>query len=538
MTGQSIPMIMHILSHSELLGIRVQALYTDGNVLITSLQDIEPGSLVLASSLCDEASFQHTGVKITPLDLGTSCFEDESHVSVDPLGLGASEIARAQQYEDRLAKLKITDTGIDFGQVGILLNFLPREYAEDPLTLSEPSIAVAPRFAGHTSKLQSAEMIIPWNFFQSVYGPVPAHSPSVRDAAVQLVQTATFAGPFASLVRLQHAIVGPSKSGKSTFLNVLANATIDQLIVTGHLKRTFVVYIDFKEVADTLASPLKFYDLIVTTTFKFLKAQKPVAAPIVNSLASYFAQLPVSGSPPALPNAFTVSDEFATAVPLVTDLAARISDSANDYRDLTPFLTNTVLFPQFITLAFGFENVLFLADHIDLADVTLTPTDAFSGAHESLLLIEFLIFALSSCSFIVSCVSEQHFLACTSALSAGSVSLQESLTIVSVVGIDTDHDPRFEFRVGTEAGERATLELRNCGGCPGYLALWDQIIAEAERAEAEGKKDAKSQETQEYRLVLLSHLRELSALVFVGLTGKITQFDVVPTEEEIKVQRS
>jgi hypothetical protein len=137
----------------------------------------------------------------------------------------------------------------------------------------------------------------------------------------------------------------------------------------------------------------------------------------------------------------------------------------------------------------------------------------------------------------VSCLNEQQFFDCAFSSANESPNFGRVSRITSVVDIDTSHFPRFVFRLKLDSGEDAFLKMANCGGCPGFLALWDVIVAVAERVRGEEKKESGSQVHQEFRMVLLGHLREISKVVFQGLQAKITEFSILETNEPCENSR-
>jgi hypothetical protein len=268
---------------------------------------------------------------------------------------------------------------------------------------------------------------------------------------------------------------------------------------------------------------------IVDLTFKFMKSQKPTTADIAPLLSVYFRKLVHTGRAPSLPNEFTTSQDFSSAVPVIAALAHRLADCLFELHTLGSFLTNTVLFPRTIALAFGFQNVLFIADHLNAADVTLVPKEPFISTEESELLIEFLALMLTSDTFIAVGGCEERFLHCLGPATTGALDLRAGLTIASVVDVDTSHLPRFEFGVKT-ADREFRLSMATCGGCSGYLFLWDLVIEDARRFQGAAKCD------NELRAHLTALLTELCRLVFPTWKGRILSFDVFDTDEAIPEQ--
>jgi hypothetical protein len=176
--------------------------------------------------------------------------------------------------------------------------------------------------------------------------------------------------------------------------------------------------------------------------------------------------------------------------------------------------------------------VLFIVDHLDVADVTLVPNEPFTAGEENEFLIEFLALMLMSDTFVAAARCEEELLRCLSPGTTGALDLGDNLTIVSVVDVDTDHTPRFKFAVRTADGD-FRISMDTCGGCSGYLVLWDGIVANARRVQDAEKADSTSNYAQELRANLTTLLAELCVLLFPTWKGKITSLDFFDTDEEI-----
>jgi hypothetical protein len=79
-------------------------------------------------------------------------------------------------------------------------------------------------------------------------------------------------------------------------------------------------------------------------------------------------------------------------VPILTTLSDGLFEAVSAFRSLDTWLTNVVLSPRQVALAFGFGNVHFELD----------PVAPFNGGQEAVALIEHVKFMLSNDSFIAS----------------------------------------------------------------------------------------------------------------------------------------
>jgi uncharacterized membrane protein len=85
--------------------------------------------------------------------------------------------------------------------------------------------------------------------------------------------------------------------------------------------------------------------------------------------------------------------------------------------------------------------------------------------------------------------------------------------------------------------------MKDCGGCPGFLAQWDDIQQQAERVRQEEKKDSNSRIARELRVALLVRLRAFVPLVYavpsddggtvLPLENQIVGFEITDTSSEI-----
>ena len=167
------------------------------------------------------------------------------------------------------------------------------------------------------------------------------------------------------------------------------------------------------------------------------------------------------------------------------------------------------------------------------SDVDLIPEEPFDQETQVITLIEHLKFMLSNDSFVISCEDEEHLLESLDLITDDGVDLRDGTEIVSVVDTDHEHSEKFCFSLTVE-GEPYPMKLRkiDCGGCPGYLHLWDGLIQQGDRLWNEGMKDQNSRIAKELKLSLLGKIRELAALIIC----KVDEDDlsVAPMKKQIK----
>jgi hypothetical protein len=308
---------------------------------------------------------------------------------------------------------------------------------------------------------------------------------------------------------------------------------------TGQYHKTLVFALDLNDIVDIMPDPLELYKSIVTRTFEFLAAQRLDFIPFRESLVAYFHRLPSLEKLVPLPQKFILTDTFRRAVPILTKLSRGLFDAAKIFRSLDVWLTNVVLFPRQVALAFGFGNVQFIIDHLELADFELDPVAPFDGAQDAVTLIEHLKFMLSNDSFIISGSDEIHLLEALGLLTDDGVDLIDGIQIITVADVDKDHSDRYMFKLRLQGVPNPWyLRLADCGGCSGFLTLWDALVNDGDQLKNEEERDKNSRVSKELRLSLLRRIRELARLVFRSpgqegavepFTNKITTFEVMDT---------
>jgi hypothetical protein len=427
--------------------------------------------------------------------------------------LGQSDSFFVEEIDDDL--LRYERTGISYKALNALMAFLPEGLAIDAAELVKHITKLVARLASSANRCQSEQEAVLFNAVSRLFAPVPQdiHG-SVVAFAKDIIDRSTFGNAFGVFTKLRHAIVGPEKGGKSTFLRVLTNALVCRMFASGQYKKTLLVSIDVATIATSLTDPLKFYAEIVKITIGHLTSQKLEVIPFSESLIAYFTKLPTLEKLVPLPQKFVLQDEFREAVPLLSDIAANLYKCISVHHSLCLWLTNVVLFPRLVALAFGFGNVHFVVDHFDMSDVDLSPVAPFDADPQVITLIEHVKFMVSNDSFTISCSDEEKFIECLDLLTDDGVDLRDGTELVSIVDVDTGHADRYTFQLTVEGEVNpVNLRLKDCGGCLAFLHLWDGIVLQGDQLHNEERKDAKSRTSKELRLSLLAKIRTLAGLV-------------------------
>ena len=448
-----------------------------------------------------------------------------------------AEIQFDEQQED---DNRYESTGISHLQLNKLISFMPGNLSMSGEEIGEITTGIVSRLASSAQKCENVQDTIIYKTMQGLIPEIPPHSQCIDDYANEIVDKCTFSNSFTSFTKFRHAIVGPSKSGKSTFLRILASATLNRMFASGQYRKTMFVQMDMREMVANLSDPIKLYKEIVRITFKHLAAQKVDLAPFCECLCAYFEKLPSLEKLVPLPNKFTVEEDFRNAVPILTEVATNLWQCINTFHSLAPWMTNVMMIPRFMAQAFGFGNIHFVIDHIDASDIEITASEPFDNDKTVITVIEFIKFMLSNDSFVVSCEKDENLLQSLDLATCDGVDLRDCTQIISVVDVDTEHLSKFWFNL-TVQGEIKPIKLRDidCGGCSGYLSLWDNLMVLGDRLWNEQMKDKNSKSAKELKLVLLGKIRQLAPKVLVKIDeeslcpvpiGQIKDFELINLE--------
>jgi hypothetical protein len=288
-----------------------------------------------------------------------------------------------------------------------------------------------------------------------------------------------FAGGTTHVARI--AVTGPGNSGRSTFLTIITQQLLIDLLASGDWKETFVFPINMSLIVDLLTDIGALYQAMVQLTFHALSAQYPLVLPHTAGLIAAFESV-LTGKP-LLPKGFVLSEDFH---PLVADLRQLLNVIGSCWRDkegLEPFLITVFKLPIMVADIFGFAKYFFVVDHIDLADTMLSPTLPFEEGC-NVFVLECVKCAMESTSFLVSGKKPNAITNLFASLSEVGVDLTERLHVISTLDVVPTEavNSEKEFNVNFEGdAPRFTLKAGHFGGCAVFLKAWDELMMWAHR---------------------------------------------------------
>ena len=338
------------------------------------------------------------------------------------------------------------------------------------------------------------------------------------------------------ILSIHNAILGPAKSGKSTMLNMLARKMYKAMLANGQYKNTLLIYLDFDEIQTSFKTPTRFYSAIVSKVLEALVAQWPLMKqvpekqsragkaharlnktfPVYDSLVEYFMQFAnFSGEIQPLSPKFPKNPPFNTIATEVAAIGEKLAEAVMYKRDMNVFFANIAMLPRFLAKVFNFNRVYFVVDHIETADVNVSPSAPFLKKCQPVVLFEYVKLMISNGDYSISCHDEDRLLQALEPFDEEGCDLRALTELHTILDTETEVRASCELQL-TIQGEQEPVRLcvADCGGCPGFLTKWKQIMEAVGRYEAtipDGNKIA----IEKARLKVLVLVREFAPLVLV-----------------------
>lgn len=378
------------------------------------------------------------------------------------------------------------------------------------------------RFVQKSKEIQfQQQSYILKNFSERVVGEMPRITDSVLKHARDLLNSSVVTVDGDSFINTKTVVVGPPKSGKSTYLKIVMSEMFDRFLLTGQFKKTFLFYIDFDIFIGSFDSPLKVYNTMITSILDQISIHRVELTSHIDTLKKYFVRLLTLDSFVPLPRNFAFVDEFRGIANHLTKIGKNLFNTYKEEQSLQLFYSCVFTLPKYLSLAFGFINVFFVADHMDTTDVDCIAGE-LSDDYGIVPIIEFVKLMISESPYIISCHSEDLFLDMIDLMTERGVDIRSYTNIVTVVGADNGEEHGSDIRVNLtiENSPSTYISRSSCAGCPGFLSLWDEIYNSGTQLIKDSENSQESKRVKETKLALIVKVRELARLVFEGDDGE------------------
>ncbi|KAF0852339.1 putative mitochondrial protein [Andalucia godoyi] len=280
-----------------------------------------------------------------------------------------------------------------------------------------------------------------------------------------------------SLAHLCVAVLGPRRSGKTTLVYLLCRLAARLFLNNGQWKKVFVFSVNWSHLLQMDKSMEAFYYRFVDTLFASLCKQKASLVPYKSGLILFFRKIISQKSIASLPQEFVRRHCSAAAV--FRSYSQRMLVCWHETSNLDEFLRLTFGLPRYVSEAFCFHDVLFIADHFDAANVTLCRDGGSLGENSLRPVSSFAAQGMANSMLIVSCVDPQSMMNCFSQDPETEVLLDsiEAIDTTHLVADDTIRSlyPELpaDIQVSSAPVDDASPHadgLSSFLGCPAYLA--------------------------------------------------------------------
>jgi hypothetical protein len=309
--------------------------------------------------------------------------------------------------------------------------------------------------------------------------------------------------------RLNIGVLGPRHSGKSTFLQLLYNELLLELIAIDQWKNTFVFVVDLASLASSAHNFVAFYRGIVAAIFLHLSWQRPHFRQHYRMIQAVFDGVTSGLNPPPFPKAFARDEETIGLAADLANLAGQLSRIWQTPDGLVSWLINVALLPRHIASIFGFSHTIVVLDHFDSLDVLFTPDQSpFPDSTGGIWLYDAIKVLLTNSDYIIAAQDENAFCGLLpSGTAEVSIDLGETITYCSTLGLlSTDPAETDSFTVTFAEDPKAwNFASDVCGGAPGFLALWKDFEETANTGNSDEEELLLATLAQEILRVLLRY---------------------------------
>ncbi len=339
----------------------------------------------------------------------------------------------------------------------------------------------------------------------------------LRDKARRMVSSHRVVRPNGISYCFKTAIVGPSNSGKSTFLKILIRELLVDLVATDNWKRTFVFPVDMSLIMD--ADPAVIFGKWVSYTFAQLRAQTPSMLEYLPGIERSFMGLMETKGTAILPKKFTQILEYRKLSAEIQRILSNMAAIWYDTTSLLPWWASIAMLPFLLARALGFKNIIMISDHFDETSVEIQPCYPFEGSPHVAFLSEIWKCALEHGSCILGARDTGQFMRLMDSLDDFSFDFSNYIDYETVYNIIrtpkfSDKEIVVEFN---ETNELLKIYAWHCAGIPNYLLRWYELNIEFDEMEA---MDPKTDDYEEKMCHVITRVENLLELIYV------------PTEDE------
>lgn len=348
-------------------------------------------------------------------------------------------------------------------------------------------------------------------------------------------------------IRINSAICGPRKSGKSTLLSMMAEQIITESALNGSWKKTVFYMLDMEECCTLFDDFRSLYIFFIEFSLKAIILLKPELYSHLTMLVKFFSSIFEYKSAPKLKKIFSSKPEFQKFSINCENLISFYSQLWNNPDSHFLFFTNIFQIPSLLAAAAGIENVFIFVDNVEYANAVVQD-DLESGLEFNV--YDAFLHLLERVNYIIACeeqedmfdlLDEKTEIISTFQLNA-KTQYEKTQFLIEYEFEETENKrkrKRDEREVQISQPQKMTLTATFCGEIPAFLSLWEQINAVADDFDDACEKENKKIEEEEEELTDDKENDEIDELyeVLISLIQNFINDLIVDKEkgEKIKV---
>jgi hypothetical protein len=353
-------------------------------------------------------------------------------------------------------------------------------------------------------------------------------APSTVQASRDLVAKHRIVSPGCIAHHFRVLIVGPPKSGKSTFLAFIGEQFLSDLFISQTFKRNFVLVFDAKKLSVSFAQYHEFYSHYIDIIFAAIKLQRPGFRPFSDGVVNAFRAIVRGSKDASLPKAFTTHSIFRGTGRALTQVSIQLQQCFDDPAGFEAWHTNVLLLPALISSAFGFTQVHYVIDNLEYLGGQIQPEHPFVESAQPIDAGDYFKYALSSASWVAACEQTDECIrfATSDEANLNIIRRCQLETTFGLRGTVDGQDKAFMVRFdGDPRLFRFTVD--DCGGCPAFLSFWEEVCREVDETTDPWNVDvAEYTEQQTSVKECLNHLLKCAFVAGEDETANVVQNEI------------
>ena len=255
-------------------------------------------------------------------------------------------------------------------------------------------------------------------------------------------------------------IIGPGHSGKSTLLNAAATIFFQKLQISNEISNYLLFPVNWQLHRILLDDFAKFYRLYIITAMTGLRNARMDLIKVIDALEQWFLSIVTIQGVPLFPPALLHAENFPKEI--ISGIGQRVSKAWMSKKDFRGFVETTLALPKEIAHAFGLKNVVYIFDHLDVADLSLQAPRHFSRGSQPISLGEILCGEIAQAPYFVAAKDDAM--------------LFDMFTLTDFKQLSTER--MLETKEKKEilvADPSLVVTYEMCHGCPAYCAQFDRV---------------------------------------------------------------